>query len=235
MYTRQLIVNADDLGLCSGVNQGILQAHREGIVTSATLMLNMEAAEEAIELARANPSLAVGLHLTLTAGRPLASEVASLIGPDGRFLRMEALAASARADELEREVRAQVAAFLATGLPLSHIDSHHHVHMQLPQLGPIVARVAAELSVPVRGGVGHFVSRFYGEAITPEALAAILHDLPEGLSELMCHPGRIDPCLARLSSYVEQRTTELATLTSPRVRAILEAEQIGLTTYPKGR
>lgn len=229
---RSLIVNADDFGLSPGVNRGILRAHREGIVTSASLMVNMEYAAEAVALAKGHPSLAVGLHLTLTAGRPLAPGVSSLTDPEGRFLRGPALAERARPEELEREVRAQVAAFQATGLPLSHIDSHHHLHMEAAMLRPILQRVAAELGVPVRSYACPFSSAFYGQdQVTPEALLAILRELPPGLSELMTHPAELDEHLPRLSSYCEERSLELATLTSPRVREALQMEGWTLTTY----
>ncbi|MFZ5823033.1 MAG: chitin disaccharide deacetylase [Bacillota bacterium] len=236
MCARLLIVNADDFGLSPGVNRGIIRAHREGIVTSATLMINMGAVAEAVALARQTPTLPVGLHLTLTAGRPLAPDVPSLVGPDGRFLKGQALASSARTRDLEREVRAQVEGFLATGLPLSHIDSHHHVHMELPRLRKIVTGVAAELGVPVRDEACHFTAAFYArDHISPGGLLAILHQLPEGLSEMMCHPAELDPQLPHLSSYCAERVTELITLTSPWIRRALEAEQIQLTTYAEGR
>lgn len=233
---RKLIVNADDFGLSPGVNRGIIRAHREGIVTSATLMVNMEAVAHAVALARTSPSLPVGIHLVFTAGRPLAEGVDSLTGPDGRFLRGSALLDSARPDHLEREVRAQLAAFRSTGLPLSHIDSHHHVHQEIPALGQIVRRVAGELRVPVRAQSCPFSAAFYGaERVTPEGLLAILQELPPGLSELMTHPAEPDGELPLLSSYCTARQVELATLTDPRVRSMLQAEGITLTTYAEAK
>lgn len=83
---KRLVVNADDFGLCRGVNLGILRAYREGIVRSTTLLVNGSAAEEAYALARATPGLGVGIHITLTSGRPLATGGDSLVGPEGNFL-----------------------------------------------------------------------------------------------------------------------------------------------------
>lgn len=233
---RRLIVNGDDLGLTSGVNQGILRAHHEGILTSASLMVTMPAWEEAVALARATPSLAVGLHLTLTAGRPLAGAAPSLTGPDGRFLRLPALAASADLAEVEREVWAQVDRFRATGLALSHIDSHHHAHVQVPAIRAAVLKVAAELGVPVRSVACPFDTRFYGATnVTPAALIELLGALPEGAVDLMTHPGVVDEPLREISSYVDEREAELESLTCPAVREAIALYGVQLITYAELR
>lgn len=134
---RRLIVSADDFGMSAGVNAGIIRAHRDGILTEASLMVNGQACAEAVELARANPRLSVGLHLTLLQGNAIAPpvEIPRLAGPDGRFgdqpiwggLRFF-FAPGARA-QVRREVTAQLDAFLATKLPLSHVDGHLTIHM----------------------------------------------------------------------------------------------------------
>lgn len=229
---RRLIVGGDDFGLTPGVNQGILRAHHEGILTSTSLMVTMPAWAEAVELARATPSLAVGLHLTLTAGRPLAGAAPSLTGADGRFLRLPALAESADLAEVEREVWAQVERFRATGLRLTHIDSHHHVHIQVPAVRTAVLKVAAELGVPVRSVACPFEMRFYGAGnVTPAALIELLGALPEGAVDLMTHPGIVDGPLREISSYAAERATELETLTCPAVREAIALYGIELITY----
>lgn len=232
---KRLIVNADDFGLCEGANLGILRAHHTGIVTSATVMLNMPGAVSALEAARLTPTLGVGVHLTLTGGRPLCPDVPTLTGPDGRFLRMPALKASAAAADLERELRAQVAAFLASGLRPTHLDSHHHVHLEMPAVGEIALRLANELGVPVRAmnEATRFTHHFYGrDAIGCDTLIALLDSIAEGETlEIMCHPAYLDPELLAGSSYAVERVRELATLTAPEVRAALEARQITLINY----
>lgn len=229
---KQFIVNADDFGLCRGVNLGILHAHREGIVTSATLMVNMPAADDAFTRARLTPSLGVGLHIALTAGRPLAAGVESLTGPDGRFLKLPALAASARPDHLEKEIRTQVQAFLSQGLKPDHLDSHHHVHVQIPAAASIVEAVGRELGVPVRASGMHFTERFYGAAnVTVERLLDLLAHLEDGLTEMMCHPAYLDPYLLENSSYNGERVRELATLCDPRVKAALADHGIQLINF----
>lgn len=146
----RVIVTADDLGASSSVNAAIARAHREGILTAASLMVTGDAAGEAVALARAHPTLAVGLHLVLADARPAlpARELPHLVGADGRLERDPAraglrLAASAAARrELARELAAQFERFAATGLPLSHVDGHHHLHLH-PAAFPLVAELAA--------------------------------------------------------------------------------------------
>jgi chitin disaccharide deacetylase len=133
----QVILNADDFGRSTEINRAVLQAHREGVLTSASLMVTGDAAEEAVALARAAPALAVGLHLVLSDGRPAspAQKIPHLTGRSGRFPANPArvwieygFSAAARA-EMALEVRAQFQRFAATGLPLDHVDAHQHIHM----------------------------------------------------------------------------------------------------------
>jgi hopanoid biosynthesis associated protein HpnK len=147
---RHLVVNADDFGISRGVNRGIVDAHRDGLVTSASLMPNLPSAEDALTRASICPDLGLGLHLTLTAGRPLCrpAEVPTLVDPDGRFLLLGALLArlstgKVRRDDLRRELTAQIEWALRRGMRPSHLDSHHHVHTH-PVVAPIVVGLARE-------------------------------------------------------------------------------------------
>lgn len=132
-----VIFSADDLGYSHAVNSAVIQAHRKGVLTSASLMVTGAAADEAVAWARATPSLAVGLHLVLVAGRAVlpAQEIPHLVDRHGRFpddpLRAGLRYAFHRAarSELRREMHAQFERFAATGLPLAHVDSHLHIHM----------------------------------------------------------------------------------------------------------
>ena len=245
---RTLVVTADDFGLSTGVNRGILRAHLSGIVTSTSLMVNAPAVEAAAALACANPSLAVGLHFVLTFGRPVAppSEVSPLLQPDGRFFRLgSGVHEIAPASAVRVELDAQIARFrFLTGRTPTHIDGHHHVHTVGAVRGAVID-VARELGVPVRApdaatagalaragvvSTGHFIDRFYGEAnVDVASFVAILSSLPEGVSELMCHPAEPDPTLEALSSYASARAFELETLTHPDVRRALEVQGIELT------
>jgi hopanoid biosynthesis associated protein HpnK len=151
---KQLIVNGDDFGLTRGVNEGIARAFKAGILTSATVMANGDAFEEALEFARANPALGVGCHLALVGGRPVAParDVASLIESDGTFPAsltrlMTRLARGRVQDEhIERELRAQIQRVVSAGITPSHLDSHKHSHSH-PRVMKALARVAAEFGI----------------------------------------------------------------------------------------
>ena len=132
-----LIINADDFGYTSAVNRAVIQAHREGILTSTSLMVNERAAAEAVQLAKENPDLAVGLHLVLVLGTSTLphDQIPSLTNRNNEFLKSPPLAGmkyffspQARR-ELRKEMRAQFEKFVATGLPFSHVDGHTHLHM----------------------------------------------------------------------------------------------------------
>ena len=151
---RRLIVSADDFGLSPGVNAGILKAHREGILTNASVMVNGSAFDEAVDMARANPTLGVGLHLVLVQGRSRLSpeEIPGLVSGD-RMFRTNPVASGMRYyfdrrlhAQIEREVCAQLEAFCRTGLPLSHVDGHLNIHMHPTVLG-ILLRVAPRYDI----------------------------------------------------------------------------------------
>lgn len=151
---RRLIVSADDFGMSPGINAGIARAHSDGILTNAGLMVNGSAFDEAVELARAHPSLAVGLHLVLVQGRSTLPHKAipDLVDCSGQFptnpiaagLRYYFHTATRR--QVQLEVRAQIEKFLATGLPLSHVDGHLNIHMH-PVVMPILLDLAEEFGI----------------------------------------------------------------------------------------
>lgn len=152
--TKRLIVNADDFGLTLGVNRAIIEGHRRGAITSATLMANMPAFDDAVRLALDCPSLGVGLHFNITQGRPVASasRVSSLIDSRGEFfgtsttLLKRALLGRLNSEEVAIELRAQIEKVLNTGLRLTHVDSHKHSHA-LPQVCETIVRVIGEYGI----------------------------------------------------------------------------------------
>jgi len=152
---RRLIVTVDDFGLSVPVNEAIERGHREGIVTAASLMVAEPAAADAVARAHANPRLAVGLHVVVVAGRPLLSpdQIPDLVGPDGLFSSELARAGvryffSARARrQLEAEIRAQFAAFAATGLAFDHVNAQCHYHLHPTVLG-LLLKVARDYGRP---------------------------------------------------------------------------------------
>src|SRR5262245_23015910 len=246
---KLLIVNADDFGRTPGVNAGILEAHRRGIVTSATLMVNQPAAAEAAELARQNPRLGVGLHVALTGGGAPTlpkAQVRTLVDPRGALWPMPEGLEAADEHEVLLEVRAQVKRFreLLGRLP-SHLDSHHHAH-RLPAVLEALVTLAWETGLPVRSlspdmrlrfrreGMAtpdQFVDTFYADEATLEGLLRALAELQPGTTELMCHPAHVDDELRAGSSYAQPRARELAILTHSEVRQHIQATGVRLTSF----
>lgn len=236
---KQLIVNADDFGFTAGTNAGIVEAHLKGILTATTLMSGGAAFDHAVELARATPSLDVGVHLVLWDEGGLPQRLPA-------FLRR---AASMSMAEIERLFTAQVEKVLGAGIRPSHLDTHKHTHI-VPHV------MAAMEKTALRFGIGwvrrslvphlsnmtkrmsgirttdHFLGLRLTGRMTPESLARALEGLKPGLTELMCHPGRYDADLEAAPTRLKQeRQRELEALTAPEIRAKLDAAGIQLVNY----
>ncbi|MBS4174471.1 chitin disaccharide deacetylase [Bacillus sp. FJAT-49736] len=223
----RLIVNADDFGYSKGVNHGIVDAFKYGIVNSTTMMMNMAGTDHAIELAKENADLPVGIHLVLTCGKPLLSDVPSLVDEKGNFKRLSVLQLEKDIDldELEREWTAQIERFLASGLTPTHFDSHHHTH-GIKEFYPVVQKLAERYGLSVRKSVldefagipsytDEFVHDFYGETATKDFFLQLLNRNLDGKSvEVMCHPAYLDAEVMSGSSYNVERIKELDILTN---------------------
>jgi predicted glycoside hydrolase/deacetylase ChbG (UPF0249 family) len=245
---KVLIVNADDFGLTAGVSRGILEAHRNGIVTSTTVLVNRAIPPAQVEELKAS-ALGVGVHLNLTLGAPVVDprRVPSLVDAEGRFVRdAREAAARAKVDEARIELGTQIDAFRKImGRFPTHLDTHHHVGRLTPVL-EVVLDFARALRVPVRSqdagtrraarSLGlrtpdHFMGEAGPEAYwSRECLLEHLAAFPVGLSEFMTHPGYFDDELA-YSRYGRQRETELAGLTHPDVRQAAKALGIRLAHF----
>ena len=279
LVTKRLIINADDLGLSPGVNRGIVEAHRCGVVTSTTAMVNMPSVGAGLRLVEIEaPALGLGLHLNLSFGRPLLppAEVPSLVRADGRFVSVSRGLASTRRwrpGEVRAELTAQFERFTQlTGTLPDHLDSHQLVGSLSSVCREVMLDLADAHSLPVRRGgravfrlleqevarrlflagpwappllgpfpwrrfdyiydrlpreTDHFEMGFFGPLATVETLLRILETLPDGVTELVCHPGYLD---ADADGY-GRRETELAALTDPRVRRKVEAAGVELITF----
>jgi hypothetical protein len=250
---KRLIVNADDLGYAASIDAGIVRAHREGIVTASTMMANVAGSVPAAELARANPSLDVGVHLVLTHARPISdpATIPSLVDERGAFLRPKAILGTGRVrtEEALREYRAQFARArdLLDREP-THVDTHHWVQGDAAVFEAFLA-LARETGVAARAldaserdrlraaGVrapDRFRREFYAETTGVEHFLALLEDIAAGgdeTSEVMCHPGEADAALGRRSTYARERPPELATLIDPRVRRKVDELGLVLSTF----
>jgi predicted glycoside hydrolase/deacetylase ChbG (UPF0249 family) len=245
---KRLIVNADDLGRTPGVNAGVFQAHRRGLVTSATLMVNCRAAAVVPTLSAANPRLGIGLHLQMTGGSPRlpAERVPTLVGSNGLLPQSPDPLREADPAEVLAEARAQLTRFRELmGREPTHFDCHRHAH-RVPAVFAAVVALARETGRPVRvadpsmiellrrEGIrtsDHFEDGFFGDTATLEVLLRILGALRAGTTELMCHPAIVDEELQTSSSYAAPRARELEALTSEAARAAVRAADVDLTSY----
>ncbi|ENK2110323.1 MULTISPECIES: chitin disaccharide deacetylase [Vibrio] len=238
----KVIFNADDFGLTRGVNNGIVKAHRQGVVHSTTMMVGMDAEQHALELARHNPDLKVGVHLRFTAGVPITKH-RNLTNGRAHFINYDELWSKQdfETQVVYDEAKAQVEHFLSLGLELSHLDSHHHAHTH-PQILPVIKEVANEYRVPLRGtGLCQesmtiryiFTDEFYDQKVSLDGLMAHLLSLKADydLVEVMCHPAEADQALILKSGYVLQRELELQVLTSPILKEQLAHHGITVTDY----
>lgn len=229
LVKRQLVVNADDLGQSPGINEGILQCHDRGIVTSASLMVRWPFSSAAAAIARRRPALGVGLHLDL-------GEWSCRHGDWHALYQVVPLDdANAIGAEIDRQL--ETFRTLMRRDP-THIDSHQHVHTTEPARALVLA-LAARLGVPCRRCDDQvaYHGEFYGQtrngealdgAISVEALTSLLTALPAGASELCCHPGLRNDAPGM---YVEEREREARVLCDPVVRDVIEGEQIELVSY----
>jgi len=235
---KQLILNADDFGLTRGVNEGIIRAHREGVLTSATLMACGPAFDHAVELAKQNPRLGIGCHLVLVGGRAVApvEEISSLASRDGRL--PESLGSFVtrlssgiiRPKEIDRELRAQILKIRAAGIEPTHLDTHKHTHAH-PAVMSALGRVARELGIRrVRKPMENLQdswnsSRGENSAILKELLAAAAARAVAPLFRStsrkyglrspdhflgLAMTGRLGPlALRRMISFVQEGSTEI--------------------------
>ena len=156
---RRLIINADDFGLTAGVNRAIIESHLQGVVTSATLMANADAFDDAIRLAKQTPTLGVGCHVVLVDGTPTLppDDIPDLIDPNtGRFYQSlatfvgRALRNRIRPGQIEAEAFAQIRKIQAVGINLTHLDTHKHTHIFPAVLIPILRAAQAASIVAIR-------------------------------------------------------------------------------------
>ncbi len=228
-----LIVNADDFGLTSGVNRGIIEAHERGIVTSASLMVRGSAAREAAAYAQDHPAFSIGLHFDAAEWRYDGAE----------WVLAYQIVDSADPGALLEELNRQLTDFVGLmGRPPTHLDSHQHMHLNEPARG-IVAETAARLRVPLRscapaiGYCGDFYGQMtegkrYDEGVSIEHLVEMIAQLPTGWTEFGTHPGYAD---GLDSVYADEREKEVRALCSDEVHAAIVDAGVKLRSFHDAR
>ncbi|MCL2507396.1 MAG: ChbG/HpnK family deacetylase [Endomicrobia bacterium] len=221
---KKLIVNADDFGYAQDINEGIIYAHKNGIVKSTTVLTDRNAFSDAVVLSKENPELKTGLHIDL-------DDFLNIKRPGGIITGYKV---KPTIQQINYKINSQIDKFLNAGLKLSHIDGHHHAHL-LPEVLPVVIQKAKEFNVPIR-----FWAGFYKDAETAIKMKNVLDE--QGIkypahfingwywgnvdesfdaAELMVHPGFSDPW----------RKSETANCCSPDLIQYLKEQNIEIVSF----
>ena len=226
---RFAIVNADDFGLTSGINRGIIEAHERGVVTSASLMVRYPAAADAAAYARDQVGLSVGLHLDLGEWRY----------QEGEWRRAYQVVDASDHRAVEAEIDRQLNQFeRLMQRPPTHLDSHQHVHMSEP-VRSIMLGAAERFDVPLRACTAgiRYVGEFYGQTgegepfpdgITGARLLSLIDALQPGWTELGCHPGWSE---GLDSVYLREREEELRVLCDREMREAIGRAGVHLGSF----
>ena len=247
---KRLIVNADDCNLTTGVTEAILAAHQKGIVSSTTFLINLPCDPQIVKKLLKQKHLGIGLHLNITLGKPLCpvSRIESLVKEDAFKRKPVDVKAGHVYLEYEKQIRLFRKVF---GKMPTHLDTHHQLH-DLPFFMRIVSELAGIYRLPVRRSSLMNTKKkqnlnlglkplkttdfFFGD-LNPEGywrlprLKAVIQNLPEGLSEIMCHPGKVDRHLRKLSSFTAGRANELKVFCSVQILKAVQKQRIKLTHY----
>ncbi len=249
LLLKQLIINGDDFGVTQGVTTGIAFGHRFGVISSTCVMTNMPSRFLAASLSQARPELGVGVHLNLTCFRPLlpVSEVPSLVTENGWFRFDPRLSERSSISHVENELRAQIAEAYHLGFSVSHLD----LHMGTTRLDilQLVVKLAVEHSLPIRRPrpgylpglddwlasspvrMPDYTEHFPEGPMTVDSLIAKLRSLPDGVTEIVTHPGYVSPEHQFVDDFWHRREDELSVLLNADVKAALEEENIELMSF----
>ncbi|HBF4079403.1 chitin disaccharide deacetylase [Clostridioides difficile] len=238
----KIIINADDFGYCEAVNYGIISAHNNGIVRSTSMMANMPGVEHGVGLLKENKTLNCGVHMTLSCGRPLLSNLKTIVDKDGFFIRRitDEIIEKMDYDEIYRELCAQIDRVKGLGIDISHLDSHHHIHT-LVSLKPVIEKIVTKYNLPIRGGFEYnleyskvvpLIDSFYKENVSEEYFIKNIDEIMKyDVVDIMSHPAFLDDYILNSTSYAIDRTKEHKILTSKKVKEFLEKNRLVISSY----
>ena len=277
MSVRYLVVNADDVGICAGINEAVYRCIEAGAVTSVSISACGEAFDEAVQLLKSVPRVGVGVHLTLVGGKPvcppeevrsLCTGVGNLTDSAGSFLVRYVLG-RIRMTDVEAELRAQVLRCVSAGLDVDHLDSHYHLH-ELGSIARVVVRLAEEFRIrfvrlPIRligcrGDWSTMALRMravsalarplarklrsrnlqWSDSVlslahirwpTSSPLSDMLASCPEGVTELICHPGPQGVKPEHCGGFESSSAKETNLLVSSTLAATAASQGIEMTDF----
>lgn len=277
---KKLIINADDFGLNELVNSAIIEGYKNGFITSTTIMPSGVAFDNAIELAKENPALGIGVHLTLVAERSVSDpkKVPTLVNKEGYFAQqypqflLQYMLGRININDIRRELKAQVEKVANAGINITHIDSHQHLHI-IPEILKVAIDIAKEhkikaIRIPdesylffgsypfslfrfvARCGLtylarlarhnvrknnlvapNHFFGMLAGGNMQEKYLSEIIRQIPEGVSEIMVHPGSSNKLLRTKHNWEYHWEEELLAVTSKHVGILINNNDINLVSF----
>lgn len=238
----KLIVNADDFGYSRGANYGIVDAFKNGVIRSTTIMAGMPGYEHAVELLKDCNGLGCGVHLTLSAYKPLLDSHKTIVDESGYFYKKitPEVAINIDIEEVYNEFCAQIEKVKASGIDITHLDSHHHVHT-FEMLKPVMERIVEKYPYPIRGGIGYkldyekimpYEGIFYEDTVSIDSFKNLKEKSADyDVLETMSHPAYLDSFILENSSYNLKRIEELEILTSKELKNFLEENNIEVCNY----
>jgi len=242
----KLIFNADDLGFSKGINFGIFEAFKEGVVTSTTIMMNMAYANHAIDLFK-DEKIGMGVHLNITSGKPLLNSHKHIVNSMGTF-RKDLTFSNEQLIEIEQEFVAQIQLAIDKGVCVSHLDSHHHIHMWNEAMFGLTKKLSNKYGICIRcnrdyahmnkelqSGVEStacFSEDFFDQTVSIQTLKDVMMKYKDAKSlEIMVHPGFLCGGLINVDSYREKRLEEYSILTSDQLKSFIEIQGFKLVNF----
>ena len=216
----KLIINADDFGFSESINNGIIDAYKEGLISSTTIMINMPYAEDAIQRWKENSGLGLGLHINLTQGSPISNNVSSLVDENNTFhkhRKVENEQVEITYEDAYTEIKAQIDKLLSYKVEIDHLDTHHFIHLN-PSIRKALTTLAKEYNLPLRTMDDDFRKKvkslgiktpdifsfdFYDEGASWETIANFVEKYKGSNSiEILTHCGYIDEDTKKRTGYI---------------------------------
>lgn len=256
-----LVINSDDFGYSKAVNLGIVETFLHGVLTSTTLMANMYGFEDAVELSKQYPDLGIGVHLSLTCGKPILSKMNTLVQENGNFIslrKLKEIPCTIDLDQLYEEWKAQIEKVKDAGIEITHLDSHHYTH-SIGNNFQVIEQLSKYFDIPIRNCFG-VKEKLADPAVAPMDHFWNLFNYPEmkkldfpynHMKELLfkiiekdackyaqfekveavCHPGYLDEEIFLGSSFNVARMREIKLLCDPKMKELLTDYGYRLCTY----
>ncbi len=238
---KEIIINVDDFGLSRAYNYGIIDGYQQGVISSTTLLINAKEVKHAINLAKENPGLGLGLHLALTTFPAITkAEAISTNGNLNSQKYYHEMIEQIDSDVIKAELEAQIEKFIKlVGKKPTHLDMHHHMH-RYAKVEKVVIELANKYQLLLRNsetnqGICIVNIDFYGENVNLKQLKKSINELTEVKSEvykeLCIHAGYIDCDVLNISSYQQERIREMAIITSEEFKCFLQKKQLKLVPF----